>query len=112
MIKLNDKFVASYVTGGGTIHEEGKFTLTHITKKFMTLTMTRAGFYCQDDSWIKRKIPLMDFKYRKEPMPKWISEDEFVCYHQQSGTPTVYRKQTETEENTDVSTSKNKNKVF
>ena len=91
-MKLNDKLIATYETGGGTIHIEGEFTITHITKCFMYLTMTKEGFYCQYDGWVKRKIPLLDFKYRKEPMPKWLSETEFVCYHNGSGTPTVYKK--------------------
>ena len=88
--KINGKVVATYVDGGGGSYTEGKFIISHITKSFMTLTMTEAGFYCQDEDWKIRKIPLRDFKRRKEPMPDWINENEFVCYHNQSGTPTTY----------------------
>lgn len=91
-MKINDKLQATYLTGGGKTHDEGVFVITKITKTFMFLEMIEEGFFAQYPEWKIRKIPIRDFKARKEPMPKWVSEG-FVCYHNQSGTPTSYEKE-------------------
>ena len=89
-IKIGDRVKAVYISGSGTEYEEGEFKISKITKTFMFLKMTKKGFFAQYPEWKERKIPLKDFKKRKEPMPSWISDKEFVCYHNQSGIPMIY----------------------
>ena len=89
-MKLGDKIKATYITGGGEEKEEGNFVIEKLTKTFMFLKMLEEGFFCQDEYWKIRKIPLRDFKNRKEPMPEWTDDKTFTCYHKQSGTPTIY----------------------
>ena len=89
-IRVGDKVRAVYISGGGAEYEEGEFEIVKITKTFMYLKMVKEGYFAQYKNWKERKIPLKDFKRRREPMPSWISDREFVCYHNQSGTPTIY----------------------
>lgn len=88
-MKIGDKFIARYITGDGTEHIEGEFIVSKLTKSFAYLTMIKEGFYCQYNNWKLRRIPLREFKGRKEPMPDW-DDNSFTCYHFQSGTPTTY----------------------
>ena len=90
MFRINEGLEARYVSGGGEEFIEGAFKVVRITKKFMIIEMIDCGFYAQSPDWKTRKIPLQDFKGRKEPMPEWIDDYTFVCYHKQSGTPTTY----------------------
>jgi hypothetical protein len=89
-MKLNDKITATYITGEGKEVDEGKFIVKKITTTFAFLEMTAEGFFAQYPNWKIRKIPLKDFKGRREPMPEW-NDNEFTCYHNQSGTPTIYK---------------------
>lgn len=91
-MNIGDTINATFITGGGTTHDEGVFVVDKITKVFMYLKMIEEGYFAQYPDWKIRKIPLKDYKSRKEPMPKWIEDSYFVCYHHQSGTPTIYEK--------------------
>lgn len=90
-MKIGDEIQATYQTGGGVIIEEGLFIIAKITKTFMFLKMIEEGHFAQYPNWKIRKIPIRDFKARKEPMPKWVDDDYFCCYHYRTGTPTSYQ---------------------
>ena len=91
-MNIGDRIYAYYVSGDSKENQEGVFVVKKKTKKFMYLEMVYEGCFAQYPDWKIRKIPIEDFKYRKEPMPKWWDENSFTCYHNQSGTPTIYEK--------------------
>ena len=104
---IKEIIYAYYVSGGGKEYDEGWFVVAGKTEKFLTLKMLREGYFSQYPDWKIRKIPLKDFKRRKEPMPIWWDKDSFTCYHHQSGTPTIYKKLTKGGEYESRTSSKN-----
>ena len=83
--------MATYLSGNGQEYDEGNFIIEKITKSFIYLKMSEEGYFARSPDWKIRKIPIKDFRGRKEPMPQWEGT-EFICYHQQSGVPTIYKK--------------------
>ena len=92
MILTGDVYHCHYRSGGGTEYEEGIFKVIKITKKVMTLAMTKEGFFCHHGKETIRKIPTELGKGTAFCPAVYWDEDDVTVYHRSAGTPFFYEK--------------------